>query len=62
LTIQPDVVVKFAHERADEYSGITVEGTLVADGGDSTTAILFTPRAKEWVRKPGDRRGIEASP
>ena len=28
LTIQPDVVVKFAHEHADEYSGITVEGTL----------------------------------
>jgi len=31
--------VKFAHERADDYSGITVEGTLIADGGDSTTAI-----------------------
>jgi len=39
LTIQPDVVVKFTHERADEYYGITVEGTLMADGGDSTTAI-----------------------
>ena len=35
LTIQPDVVVKFAHERADEYYGITVEGTLMADGGGS---------------------------
>ena len=46
LTIQPDVVVKFAHERADEYSRITVEGTLIADGGDSTTAILFTPLDK----------------
>ena len=48
LTIQPDVVVKFAHERADEYYGITVKGTLIADlsacnaqagGGDSTAAI-----------------------
>ena len=59
LTIQPDVVVKLAHERADEYYGITVEGTLVADGGDSTTAILFTSDAPEWARKPGDWRGIE---
>ena len=62
LTIQPDAVVKFAHERADEYYGITVEGTLLADGGDSTTAILFTPLdkllyptgftsgAEEWAR------------
>jgi len=33
LTIEPDVVVKFAHERADEYYGITVEGTLIADRG-----------------------------
>jgi len=32
-------MVKFAHGRADEYVGITVEGTLIADGGDSTTAI-----------------------
>jgi len=24
LTMEPDVVVKFAHERADEYVGITV--------------------------------------
>jgi len=48
LTIQPDIVVKFVHERADEYVGITVEGTLIADlsacnaqagGEDSTTAI-----------------------
>ena len=39
LTIRPEVVVKFAHERADDYYGITVEGTLIADGGDSTTAI-----------------------
>ena len=46
LTIQPDVVVKFAHERADDYYGITVEGTLIADGGDSSTAILFTPLDK----------------
>ena len=62
LMIQPDVVVKFAHERADEYYGITVEGTLIADGEDSTTAILFTSGAAEWARKPGDWRGIEASP
>jgi len=39
LTIQPDGVVKFAHERADEYYGLTIEGTLIADGEDSTTAI-----------------------
>ena len=57
LIIQPNVVVKFAHERADHYYGITVEGTLVADGGDSTTAILFTSGAEEWARKPGDWRG-----
>ena len=50
LTIQPDVVGKFAHERTDEYSGVTVEGTLMADGGDSTTAILFTSGAAEWAR------------
>ena len=59
LTIEPDVVVKFAHERADDYYGITVEGTLVADGGDSTTVIVFTSGAAEWARKPGDWRGIE---
>ena len=59
LTIQPNVVVKFTHERADDYYGITVEGTLIADGGDSTTAILFTSGAPEWARKPGDWRGIE---
>jgi len=57
LTIQPDVVVKFAHERADEYYGITVEGTLIADGKDSTTAIPFTSGAEEWARKPGGWRG-----
>jgi len=68
LTIQPDVVVEFAHERADDYYGITVAGTLIADGGDSTTAILFTPLDKllyptgftsdapEWAKKPGDWR------
>ena len=65
LTLQPDVVVKFAHERADEYVGITVKGTLIADpslrsrvtfGGDSTTAILFTSDAPEWAKKPGDCR------
>ncbi len=39
LTIQPDVVVKFAHTRAEEYYGLTVEGTLIADGGDSDTAV-----------------------
>ena len=50
LTIQPDVVGKFAHERTDEYSGVTVEGTLMADGGDSTTAIVFTSGAAEWAR------------
>ena len=50
LTIQPEVVVKFAHERADDYYGITVEGTLIADGGDSTRAILFTSGAAEWAR------------
>ena len=33
LTIQPEVVVKFAHERADEVVRLTVEGTLIADGG-----------------------------
>ena len=59
LTIQPDVVVKFAHARADEYYGITIEGTLIADGGDSTTPILFTSGAEEWAKKPGDWRGIE---
>jgi len=71
LTIQPDVVVKFTHDRADDYYGITLEGTLVADGGDSATAILFTPLDKllyptgftsgalEWAKKPGDWRGIE---
>ena len=52
--IQPDVVVKFAHERADEYYGITVKGTLTADlsacghaqadGGDSTALITLTYR------------------
>ncbi len=71
LTLQPDVGVKFTHERPDDYYGITVEGTLIADGDDSTTAILFTPLDKllyptgftsgaaEWARKPGDWRGIE---
>ena len=59
LTIQPDVLVSFAHERADDYYGIAVEGTLIADGGDSTGTILFTSGAAEWVRKPGDWRGIE---
>ena len=53
LTIEPNVVVKFAHERADDYSGITVEGTLIADGGDSITAILFTSGAREWARIAG---------
>ena len=52
--IQPDVVVKFAHERADDYYGLTVEGTLVADGGDLTGTILFTSGAPEWAREPGD--------
>ena len=39
LTIQPDVVVKLAHEHPDDvapltkYYGITEEGTLIADGG-----------------------------
>ena len=59
LTIEPEVVVKFRHEQADDYYGITVEGTLIADGGDSTTAILFTSGATEWAKKPGDWRGIE---
>ena len=59
LTIQPNSLVKFAHERADDYYGITVEGTLIADGGDSAGTILFTSGAAEWVRKPGDWRGIE---
>ena len=65
LTIQPDVVAKFAHEHADDvasltkYYGITVEGTLIADGGDSTGAILFTSGAEEWAKKPGDWRSIE---
>ena len=52
-------MVKFAHERAHEYYGIMVEGTLIADEGDSTTAILFTSGAEEWAKKPGDWRGIE---
>ena len=50
LTIQPDGMVKFAHERADlpvrkartqtgEYYGIRVDGTLIADARDSTTRI-----------------------
>jgi len=51
LTIQPDIVVKFAHERADEYVGITVKGTLLADGGDSTTATLFTSDAPDWTER-----------
>ena len=62
LTIQPNVVVRFAHERAEDYYGITVKGTLVADGRDSARTILFTSGAEEWARKPGDWRGIEASP
>ena len=62
LTIQPDGVVKFAHERADDYYGLTVEGTLIADGEDSTGTILFTSGAPESARKPGDWRGIDASP
>ena len=49
LTIQPEVVVQFKHEEAADYYGITVEGTLIADGGDSTTAILFTSAAPEWA-------------
>ena len=61
LTIQPDVVVTFEHERADDYYGLTVEGTLIADGEDSTGTILFTSGAPESARKPGDWRGIEAS-
>jgi len=61
LTIQPDVVIKFRHERADDYYGLAVEGTLMADGDDSTTAILFTSGAAEWARKPGDWRGIEVA-
>ena len=59
LTIQPDVWVLFKKESQSDYYGITVEGTLLADGGDSTTAILFTSGAPEWARKPGDWRGIE---
>ena len=39
LTIQPDVWVLFKKESQSDYYGITVEGTLVADGGDSTMAI-----------------------
>ncbi|MCD6335238.1 MAG: hypothetical protein J7M27_07905 [Candidatus Latescibacteria bacterium] len=39
--------VKFAHERADDYCGLTVEGALMADGGDSTGTILFTSGAEE---------------
>ena len=41
LTIQPDVVVKFTHEHADEYVGITVEGTLIADEEDVSTGICW---------------------
>ena len=52
-------MVKLVHESADDYVGITVEGTLIADGGDSTGTILFTSGAPEWARKPGDWRGIE---
>jgi hypothetical protein len=59
LTIEPDAVVKFAHERADDYYGVMVEGTLIADGVDSTTAILFMSGAPAWAREPGDWRGIE---
>ena len=57
LTIQPDVVVKFKHEHPDDYYGITVEGTLIADGGDSTTAILFTPLPIPRGLRPGQRSG-----
>ena len=37
------MVGKFAHERAEDYYGITVEGTLMADGGDSTGTIRLRP-------------------
>lgn len=45
LTIQPNIVVKFAHGRADDvasltkYSGITVKWTLMADEEDVSTGI-----------------------
>jgi len=32
LTLRPEVVVKFAHERADEYVGITVGGSWCSKG------------------------------
>ena len=57
LKLLPNFLTGFAHERADEYYGIMVEGTLMADGGDSTRAILFTSGAAEWARKPGNWRG-----
>ena len=41
LTIEPEVVVKFAHARADEYYGITVKGTLIADEQDVSTGICW---------------------
>ena len=59
LTIQPDVQGVFKKETESDYYGLTVEGTLIADGGDSTTAIVFTSSAPEWATKPGDWRGIE---
>ena len=52
LTIQPEVVVKLAHERADEYYGITVKGTLMADGGDSTTAISDSDEWCDLFHRP----------
>ena len=44
LTIQPDVLVSFTHERAEDYYGITLEGTLVVDGGDSTAKFDWLQR------------------
>ena len=61
LTIEPYGMVKFAHEHPEDYYGLTVEGVLIADGGDSITAIQFTSGAAEWARKPEDWRGIEVA-
>ena len=44
LTIQPDGMVKFAHACADEYVGITVEGTLIADEEALSKGICWGQR------------------
>ena len=53
LTIEPDGMVKFAHERADDYYGITVEGTLMADEEIEYSRVM---RAEDCFESFGHRR------